>query len=32
MDPNKRISAELAMDDAYFREEPSATDEFVSNK
>ncbi|EDV19950.1 uncharacterized protein TRIADDRAFT_32711 [Trichoplax adhaerens] len=31
-DPNKRISAELAMDDAYFREEPYPTDDVFDGK
>lgn len=29
IDPNKRISSEQAIDDAYFREEPYPTEEYV---
>lgn len=31
MDPNKRITSEHSMQDAYFQEEPLPTQEYVFN-
>lgn len=31
MDPNKRITSEHSMQDAYFQEEPLPTQEYVCN-